>query len=97
MWHCKGFSSCRCSFGSGVRLASLWAREDEAVFILMERFYNHLAEGRGSSEALNKAMKRLRESDRFKGIADWAPFVLIGDDVTLEFLVKPRMLLSVSQ
>ena len=30
-------------------------------------------------------MKSLRESDRFSAVKYWAPFVLIGDDVTLEF------------
>ena len=30
-------------------------------------------------------MKSMRESDRFSAVKYWAPFVLIGDDVTLEF------------
>jgi len=29
-------------------------------------------------------MKRMRESDQFNEVKYWAPFVLIGDDVTLE-------------
>ncbi len=70
-------------------LASLWAIEDEATLEFMNSFYQHLVEGNKASEALNKAMKRLRESERFGQYTDWAPFVLIGDDVTLEFLHKP--------
>lgn len=89
----------RAFLAAGARsvLVSLKAVEDEAMFIFMESFYFHLAEGRGSSEALSKAMKRLRKSDRFSDIKFWAPFVLIGDDVTLEFLMKPPMRLSVSK
>ena len=35
--------------------------------------------------ALQKAMKCLRDSDKFSAAKYWAPFVLIGDDVTIEF------------
>ena len=76
-------------------LVSLWTLHDEATFRFMESFYYHLAEGRRASEALNKAMKHQRES--YSDIFYSAPFVLIGDDVKLESLVKPRMRLSVSQ
>ena len=30
-------------------------------------------------------MNCMRESEEFSRVIDWAPFVLIGDDVTLEF------------
>ena len=51
----------------------------------MKVFYQQLVHGRIASEALNKAMKSMRESDLFSAVKYWAPFVLIGDDVTLEF------------
>ena len=51
----------------------------------MKVFYRQLVNGKSASEALNKAMKFMRESDRFRAAKYWAPFVLIGDDVTLEF------------
>ena len=35
--------------------------------------------------ALQQAMKYLRESEEFSAVKYWAPFQLIGDDVTLEF------------
>ena len=89
----------RAFLAAGARsvLVLLWANLDDAIFSFMESFYFHLADGRSSSEALNKAMKRLRESDKFKEIKYWAPFALIRDDVTLEILMKPPMRLSVSK
>ena len=64
-------------------LVSLWAIEDRATFEFMKSFYHHLVKGDKASEALNKAMKCLRESEDFSDVRYWAPFVLIGDDVTL--------------
>ena len=77
----------RAFLGAGARsvLVSLWAIDDEATLEFMKNFYQHLREGESSSKALNKAMKSMRESDRFSAVKYWAPFVLIGDDVTLEF------------
>ena len=77
----------RAFLGAGARsvLVSLWAIDDEATMEFMEFFYRQLVNGRSASEALNKAMKSMRESDRFCAVKYWAPFVLIGDDVTLEF------------
>ena len=65
-------------------LASLWAIDDEATLIIMRNFYQHLAHGKRASVALQQAMKALRESQEFGTVKYWAPFVLIGDDVTLE-------------
>ena len=77
----------RAFLGAGARsvLVSLWAIDDEATLEFMKSFYEHLREGRSASEALNRAMKCMRESDKFSEVKYWAPFVLIGDDVTLEF------------
>ena len=77
----------RAFLGAGARsvLVSLWAIDDEATMEFMKVFYQHLVHGRSASEALNKAMKSMRESDRFSAVKYWASFVLIGDDVTLEF------------
>ena len=69
-------------------LVSLWAIDDEATLEFMRSFYHHLVEGRSASESLNLAMKSLRESDKYSDVKYWAPFVLIGDDVTLEFGAK---------
>ena len=77
----------RAFLGAGARsvLVSLWAIDDEATMELMKLFYRQLVDGRSASEALNEAMKSMRESDRFSAVKFWAPFVLIGDDVTLDF------------
>ena len=73
--------------GAGARavLVSLWAIDDVATLEFMQSFYSHLAKGISASESLNKAMKHMRESDKFSEVKHWAPFVLIGDDVTLKF------------
>ena len=77
----------RAFLGAGARsvLVSLWAIDDEATMEFMKLFYQQLVHGRSASEALNKAMKCMRESDLFGAVKYWAPFVLIGDDVMLEF------------
>ena len=77
----------RAFMGAGARsvLVTLWAIEDEATLEFMKKFYYHLNEGKSASASLDKARKYLRESDTFNKVKQWAPFVLIGDDVTLEF------------
>lgn len=74
--------------GAGARsvLASLWAVNDESSLQFMTYFYEHLREGKTASEALNQAMKCMRESENFNGECYWAPYVLHGDDVTLKEL-----------
>ena len=77
----------RAFLGAGARsvLVSLWAIDDEATMEFMKSFYQHLARGCRASAALNQAMKCLRESEKFGAVKYWAPFVLIGDDVTIQF------------
>ncbi|XP_078362888.1 uncharacterized protein LOC144647020 isoform X1 [Oculina patagonica] len=77
----------RAFMGAGARsvLVSLWAIDDEATLEFMRRFYHRLVEGKSAGESMNQAMKDLRESDKYSDVKYWAPFVLIGDDVTLEF------------
>ncbi len=76
----------RAFLGAGARsvLVSLWALEDVATLEFMRVFYERLVEGKKASEALNCATNYMRESKEFGKIRQWAPFVLIGDDVTLE-------------
>ena len=77
----------RAFLAAGARsvLVSLWAIDDKATLEFMKHFYQHLVEGKSASKALNQAMNCMRESREFSAVNHWAPFVLIGDDVTLEF------------
>ena len=77
----------RAFLGAGARsvLVSLWAINDEATSYFMRSFYNHLVQGRSASESLNQARRSLKESPKYSHLKYWAPFSLIGDNVTLDF------------
>ena len=76
----------RAFLGSGARsvLVALWALDDEATEQFMSRFYEHLVRGESSSECLHQAMEWMR-GNGWPEVRQWAPFMLIGDDVTFEF------------
>ena len=76
----------RSFLGSGARsvLVALWAIPDEATKKLMSRFYEHLLRGESASESLHQAMKWMRNNG-YPDVRDWAPFMLIGDNVTFNF------------
>ena len=76
----------RAFLGSGARsvLVALWAISDKATQQLMCRFYKHLVRGESASESLHQAMKWMR-GNGFDMVWDWAPFMLIGDNVTFDF------------
>ena len=82
----------RAFMGAGARsvVVSLWAIDDEATLQFMKCFYQHLAESKPTSKSLNLAMKSLRESDEFHDIKYWAPFLLVGDDLTFDLMAKER-------
>ena len=73
--------------GGGARsvIASLWAINDAATLEFMRHFYEGLMTGQSASNSLHQAMKWMRESEKFCAVKDWASFVLIGDDVSLNF------------
>ena len=77
----------RAFLGAGARsvIASLWAINDDATLAFMSHFYKHLVKGQSASKSLHEAMKIMRESKEFSAVKYWAPFMLIGDDVTLNF------------
>ena len=78
----------RAFIASGARsvLVSLWAVDDKSTKEFMIRFYGHLKRDKMSaSEALHRTMKWMRESETTRyTVREWAPFVLIGDDVNLD-------------
>jgi len=76
----------RAFLGSGARsvLVALWAISDKATEQLMCRFYEHLVRGESASESLHQAMKWMR-ANGFDMVCEWAPFLLIGDNVTFDF------------
>ena len=75
----------RAFLGSGARsvLVSLWALEDQTTMQLMSHFYDHLFAGKSAGESLHEAMKWMRNEGY--DVSQWAPFMLIGDDVTFDF------------
>ena len=77
----------RAFLASGARavLAALWPLYDEATTQFMDRFYKHLIHGESASESLHLTMKWMREN-HFSGVRHWAPFTLIGDDVSFKGL-----------
>ena len=87
----------RAFMGAGARsvVVSLWAIDDMATLEFMKSFYQHLAGGKSAGESLNLAMKSLRESDEYRDIKYWAPFLLIGDDVTLDFMARNKKNLNI--
>ena len=76
----------RAFLGSGARsvLVALWAISDSATEQLMSRFYEHLLCGESASESLYEAMKWMR-SNGYSHVREWAPFMLIGDNVAFDF------------
>jgi len=50
----------------------------------MNRFYEHLVRGESASEIPYQAMKWMRENG-FSKVGEWAPFLLIGDNVRFDF------------
>ena len=75
----------RAFLGSGASstLVALGSVEDEAALTLMKSFYQHLVDGNSVTESLSLAQKVLRESENFSHFKYWAPFVVIGNDLTL--------------
>ena len=66
-------------------VVTLWAIDDEETLEFINFLYDALAKGKKASEALNQAVKFMKEIEKFKEMIYWAPFVLIGDNVNLDF------------
>jgi len=81
----------RAFLGSGARsvLVALWALDDKSTEQLMTHFYDHLVAGQSAGESLHEAMKWMRSEGY--DVKHWAPFILIGDDVTFDFGKKGKI------
>ena len=81
----------RAFLGSGARsvLVALWALDDKSTEQLMSHFYDHLVAGQSAGESLHEAMKCMRSNGY--DVNQWAPFILIGDDVTFDFGKKGKI------
>ena len=77
----------RAFLGSGARsvLVSLWAVDDRATMQFMKQFYGHLVRGKSASQSLQESMKWMRGNPEYSEVRKWAPFMLIGDDVSFDF------------
>ena len=77
----------RAFLASGARsvLVSLWAVEDDSTMQLMKWFYESLVCGKSASKSLHEAMKLMRENPEYSEVRQWAPFMLVGDDVSFHF------------
>ena len=77
----------RAFLASGARsvLVALWAIQDEATEQFMSRFYEHLVRGKSASESLHETMKWMR-GNGFTDVGQWAPFLLVGDNVKFSFV-----------
>ena len=89
IWNAEGVvGMVRAFLVSGARsvLAPLWGIDDEATHAFMGSFYKHLIDhNMSASRALHQTMKDMRNSDKFSKECYWAPFILYGDDVTLDW------------
>ena len=89
IWNAEGVVGIVHAFlvaGARSVLAPLWAIDDEATHAFMGSFYKHLiGHNMSASRALHQTMKDMRNSDEFSEERHWAPFILYGDDVTLDW------------
>ncbi|PFX11788.1 Tetratricopeptide repeat protein 28 [Stylophora pistillata] len=74
----------RAFLGSGARsvLVAQWALDDESTEQFMNHFYEHLFGVESASESLHEVRKWMRDNG-FPEEKKWAPFMQIGDNVTL--------------
>ena len=82
----------RAFLGSGARsvLVALWRVQDSATEQFMTRFYENLVNGDSASESLYETMKWMR-CNGYSNVRQWAPFMLIGDNVRFHFGKRVRL------
>ena len=78
-----GLSRALLAAGAQCVLLSLWPVPETAVKLIMKAFYSSLLQGARASKALSEAMMAVQTTKYFQHPANWAGFVLIGQDVKL--------------
>ena len=78
-----GLSRALLAAGAQCVMVSLWPVPDTAVKLIMKAFYSSLLQGSRASRALGEAMTAVQTTKYFQHPANWAGFVLIGQDVKL--------------
>ena len=78
-----GLSRALLAAGAQCVLMSLWPVPDTAVKLIMKAFYSSLLQGSRVSRALAEAMTAVQTTKYFQHPANWAGFVLVGQDVKL--------------
>ena len=78
-----GMSRAFLAAGARAVVASLWAVDDYATSRFMASFYASLKMGESASKSLQIAMDDIRDEEGYEDPMYWAPFFLIGDDVTI--------------
>ena len=85
----QGLSTAFLAAGGRSIVATLWPVEDRAASELISFFYDRLAHGLSSGDALRDAKVRMARSERYGDPLYWAGFVLIGDP-DLRLHLQPR-------
>lgn len=80
-------SMCRAFLAAGARavVGSLWSIDDDATREFMIQFYLNLQKRNSASLSLQLAMKYMMKTKEYNQPMYWAPFFLMGDDVTISF------------
>jgi CHAT domain-containing protein len=65
--------------GARTLIASQWEIPDRATALLMAHFYERLAEGQSSVDALFQAQRTLAADPRYSHPYNWASFQIKGD------------------
>jgi len=70
--------------GAETLVMSLWRVDDATTADFMERYYQHLIDGKGRGAALREAMLTIRSQEGHSHPRFWAPFISTGADGPLK-------------
>ena len=82
--------------GASSVLMSLWAVNDQATSLLMERFYSHLRSSNSITDSLQKAKLELIHSGALNHPFYWAGFVVTGNTAKVIFPKKSINVISLT-